>query len=164
MKLMVMGYARHGKDTVCELLRDRYGFSFESSSYAAARLVVYPALLPVLGYRTIEDCYADRVHHRALWYELIRAYNRHDKARLIRRALAKHDVYCGVRAVEEFETAKAAGLFDLAVWVDASGRLPPELPGSCTVGPELADYVVNNNRSLADLEKEVKKFISVVDG
>jgi hypothetical protein len=41
---MIMGHARHGKDTVCEILRDTYGFTFESSSMAAARYAIYPVL------------------------------------------------------------------------------------------------------------------------
>jgi len=36
VKLMIMDHARHGKDTVCEILRDTYGFTFESSSMADA--------------------------------------------------------------------------------------------------------------------------------
>lgn len=31
-KLLVIGYGRHGKDTVCEILRDQHGYSFTSSS------------------------------------------------------------------------------------------------------------------------------------
>jgi hypothetical protein len=30
-KLLVIGHGRHGKDTVCEMLRDHYGYTFESS-------------------------------------------------------------------------------------------------------------------------------------
>ena len=37
MKLMVMGYGRHGKDTVCEILKEKYGMTFKSSSLSRLR-------------------------------------------------------------------------------------------------------------------------------
>ena len=38
--LMVLGYARHGKDTVCELLEEMYGFRWVSSSMKCAEKVL----------------------------------------------------------------------------------------------------------------------------
>jgi len=33
LKLLIIGHGRHGKDTVCEILRDKYNLQvFESSS------------------------------------------------------------------------------------------------------------------------------------
>jgi len=40
-KLLVIGHGRHGKDTVCEILRDKYGFSFESSSQFCSKLFIF---------------------------------------------------------------------------------------------------------------------------
>ena len=40
-KLLVIGHGRHGKDTVCEILRDHYGYTFESSSQFCSKLFIY---------------------------------------------------------------------------------------------------------------------------
>lgn len=41
-RVLVLGYGRHGKDTVSEMLNRLYGFSFTSSSQFCADEVVYP--------------------------------------------------------------------------------------------------------------------------
>ncbi len=43
-KLLVIGHGRHGKDTVCEILRDEYGYTFESSSKFCSKLFIYDDL------------------------------------------------------------------------------------------------------------------------
>jgi len=156
-KLLVLGYARHGKDSVCELLRDRYGFRFTSSSRFAARRIIMPYLEARYGeqaifqkpdvpvYVSADEAYEDRGNHRELWYRLISDYCYHDGARLAREILRDNDVYCGMRNIEEFRAAQAEGLFDRVVWVDASDRVPSEGPGSCTVHRGLADFVLDNN-------------------
>jgi len=159
MKLMIMGYGRHGKDTVCELLRDRHGFTFASSSYEAAEYAIYPVLRDLLGYKTLEECYNDRVNHRALWFELIKAFNHRDKARLSGLIFETYDIYAGIRNAEEFHAARRAGLFDYTVWVDASRRLPPETTSSCTVTPGMADYVLDNNGDLDWLQFKVDEMV-----
>jgi translation elongation factor EF-1alpha len=40
-KLLVIGHGRHGKDTVCEMLRDDYGYTFESSSKFCSKFFIY---------------------------------------------------------------------------------------------------------------------------
>lgn len=163
MKLMVMGYGRHGKDTAAGLLASRWGLSFGSSSEAAAGVVILPALRGVLGYRTAGECYRDRHNFRALWFELIAAYNCRDPARLSRLVLSDNDVYCGIRSVDEFLAARREGLFDFAVWVDASSRLGPEDPDSCTVGPHLADYILDNNGEPGDLAEGVDEMVRFLE-
>lgn len=39
-RLMIMGHGRHGKDTVCELLEEMYGFRWVSSSWKCAEKVI----------------------------------------------------------------------------------------------------------------------------
>ena len=162
MKLMIMGYGRHGKDTMCEILKEKYVFTFGSSSYVAAKHVVFPVLRDLIGYQTVDECYADRHNHRALWYELIKAFNHNDPAALARLIFSEHRIYCGIRSIEEFRAAKEAGLFDYALWVDRSEVLPSETTNSCTVHTELADLVVNNNGDLGDLEYQVGQVIRVL--
>ena len=148
-KVLLLGHARHGKDTVAELLRDRHGFSFQSSSMFVAERVVMPHFaLAGSPYGDVQSCYEDRVNHRALWYDLIRAYNRDDEARLARELYQDFDVYVGLRAIDEFKAIEAAKLFDLCIWVDRSDHVGPEDASSCTVIPTCADYVLDNNGSL----------------
>jgi hypothetical protein len=75
LKLLVIGHGRHGKDTVCEMLRDDYGYTFESSSRFCSKLFIYNDLKDKYGYANEEECYADRHNHRAEWYDAICAYN-----------------------------------------------------------------------------------------
>jgi hypothetical protein len=148
MKLMIMGYGQHGKDTVCEILNKIHA--------------IYPILKDLIGYQTIEECYNDRGNHRALWFELIKAFNHHDKARLARLIYTDSYVYCGVRNIEEFKAIKEAGLFDYAIWVDASVRVSAETTNSCTVTEDLADYTISNNGSLIELESTVSEMFKVL--
>ena len=151
LKVLLLGHARHGKDTVAELLRDRHGFSFQSSSMFVAERVVMPHFqLTGSPYGDVASCYEDRVNHRALWYDLIRAYNHDDEARLARELYADFDVYVGLRARDEFKAIEAAKLFDLCIWVDRSDHVGPEGADSCTVTPDLADVILDNNGSLED--------------
>jgi len=126
MKLLIIGPARHGKDTAAEYLRDRHGLSFISSSAFLAETVIRPALAGRgMFYDSLAACYADRVNHRALWRELIEDFNREDPARLAREILALADCYVGMRMARELWASRA--LFDAILWIDASGRgLPPE--------------------------------------
>lgn len=126
MKLLILGHARHGKDTAAEYLRDAHGVRFRSSSLFLAETVVRPALAGRgLFYDSFDACYADRVNHRALWREIISDFNGEDPARLTREILAVSDCYVGMRTAREYESARS--LFDAVLWIDASGRgLPPE--------------------------------------
>lgn len=153
MKLLVTGHAGHGKDTVCQILVDHFGLSFVSSSYFVMKRAVMPYLEMTKGlyYDNDEACYADRVNNRAAWYEAIRQFNRGDEARLGRELFMKHDIYCGLRSIEEFQAMKKEKLFDATIWVDASKRHPPEPETSMTIKPSDCDHILDNNGGLADL-------------
>lgn len=158
MKIMIMGHAGHGKDTVCEML-ERHGYSWAGSSDFMCENVVYPALKEKYNYDTPAQCFADRDAHREEWYQLIADFNTPDKAALAKAIYADHDIYCGIRSVEEFSAIKSAGLFDYSVWVDASDRYFVENEKSCTVTKDMADLVIDNNGSPEDLEGELLKTI-----
>lgn len=161
---MLLGYARHGKDTVADILRDEYGYTFKSSSWILAESILFPALRTEYGYATVDECFADRHNHRAEWFDLINAYNTPDLARLGRKILTENDMYVGLRNREEFEAIRAEKLFDVCLWVDASRRVPPESESSCTVHPFMADWVVDNNGTLEDLRETVKNVMRQVQG
>lgn len=155
-RILVVGHARHGKDTVCEILRDEYGFSFISSSEFACSKVVFPILSAKYGYATEKECFDDRVNHRTEWFNLIRDFNKEDATRLGRAIWETCDVYCGLRSAEEFTALKKLGAFDIALWVDAGSRVPEkENTSSMTVESHMADHVVDNSGSLQDLHVRV---------
>lgn len=161
MKLLVTGYARHGKDTVCNILSENFGLSFVSSSYFVAERAVRPYLEERgIIYRTLEECYADRVNHRAHWYDAITDYNTPDLARLGRELFAERDIYCGLRSFDEFSAQRAEGIFDFSIWVDAIHREPPEHWSSITIRREDCDFVLDNNRGLEDLKIRTRNLYS----
>lgn len=157
-KILILGHKRHGKDTMAEILRDNFDFSFQSSSMAAAEIFLFDMLngpLWDMNYNTIGECFEDRINHRPLWYHLISAYNSVDKMRLAREILSNNNCYVGMRNHAELEAAK--GLFDLIIWVDAGERLPLESSSSMTGVISQADIVIQNNGTLEEFTEKVIK-------
>ena len=163
LKLLVIGHGRHGKDTVCEILRDKYDYSFESSSRFCSKLFIYDMLKDKYGYTDEEQCYADRHNHRAEWYDAICDYNVPDAARLGREIFAEHDIYCGLRNKREFFAMQNTGVFDYCIWVDRSEHLPPENKNSMSLEQWMSDFTLDNNGTIADLEFNVGQLISHID-
>ena len=158
-KLLVIGHGRHGKDTVCEILKENYGFSFESSSQFCSKLFIFDMLKDKYGYYNEEECYADRHNHRAEWYDAICAYNVPDAARLGREIFKAHDIYCGLRNKREFFAMQNTGVFDYAIWVDRSDYLPPESKDSMSLKHWMADYTIDNNGSVDELKFNVDRLM-----
>jgi hypothetical protein len=162
-KLLVIGHGRHGKDTVCEILRDKYGYSFESSSQFCSKLFIYDMLKDKYGYSNEEECYADRHNHRAEWYNAICDYNKGDGARLGRAIFDNHNIYCGLRNKREFFAMKNTGVFDYAIWVDRSDHLPLESKDSMSLEQWMADFTIDNNGDLEELEFNVSNLIEYIE-
>lgn len=158
MKLMVIGYATHGKDTACNLLRDMYGLTFVSSSYFVMERAVRPYLEIRFGisYDTADACYADRINHRDKWHDAIAEFNGNDPARLGRELYSQFDIYCGNRSVVEFEAMKKEKLFDYAFWIDRGLIVEPEPLTSNKLYPSMADYIIDNNGDLDHLKRNVQ--------
>lgn len=156
MKLMVCGYARHGKDQFCEFM----GLAYASSSMVA----LDEAIWPVMGhnYESKEQCFEDRVNHRAEWHRLITEYNTPDLTRLARAILKDNDVYCGIRNRDEFHAVRRASLFDLSVWIDAGDRMPPESLDSCKMVKEDCDIIITNNGTLEEFMVKAVQFTRAV--
>jgi len=163
LKLLVIGHGRHGKDTVCEILRDRYGYSFESSSQFCSRLFIYNDLKKKYSYDNEEQCYADRHNHRAEWYDAICNYNVPDASRLGREIFKQHDIYCGLRNKKEFHAMKNTGVFDYSIWVDRSDHLPEEAKTSMSLEQWMADFTIDNNGGLEELHFNVDQLIRHID-
>ena len=161
-KLLIIGHGRHGKDTVCEMLRNKYGYSFESSSQFCSKLFIYNQLKDRYGYANEEQCYADRHNHRAEWYDAICNYNVPDASRLGREIFRAHDIYCGLRNKREFFAMKNTGVFDYAIWVDRIDHLPPESKDSMSLEQWMADFTIDNNGTLSELEFNVDQLINYI--
>lgn len=158
-RLLVIGHGRHGKDTVCEILRDNHGFSFESSSNFCSKKFIFEKLRDSCGYANERECYRDRHNHRTLWYDLISEYCEKDPARLGKEILSENDIYCGLRNKREFHSMRNQRVFDYVIWVDRSDHLPPEPYESMSLEIWMADYVIDNNGTLEELEDRVAELV-----
>lgn len=157
--ILVLGYGRHGKDTVGEMLRDGYGYRFTSSSMFVAKEVLW-SNWGCAVYESFAEMYADRSNHRLLWMQMISAYNTPDKTKTTSTMLERgFDMYVGMRRQDELDASR--GLFDVVLWVDASERHPPET-GSMDITRESAnpDYVIDNNGPEEDLPAILAEFVS----
>lgn len=162
-KLLIIGNARHGKDTVCEILRDNHGYTFESSSRFCSKAFLYSKLKDIYEYDSEEACYADRHNHRVEWYDAICEYNKNDSARLGKSIFLTNDIYCGLRSKKEYHSLKNNKVFDYAIWVDRSDHLPTESKASMTLEQWMADYTIDNNGSLEDLVRNVKDLVVTLE-
>jgi len=156
-KVLIIGPARSGKDTLAAIWQIWYGLFFRSSSQAAADIFLYDALKDKYGYKNPTECFEDRINHRAEWYDLICEYNKEDKARLAKEILKDSDCYVGMRNREEIEECMRQKLFDIIIWVDASERISPEDPSSFTIDKSIADIIIENNTTKkAFVEKAIR--------
>jgi|688.fasta_scaffold31509_3 hypothetical protein len=162
-KLLIIGHARHGKDTLAEKIRDKMGLAFTSSSVFVGQECIWPTW----GrdrYHTFEEMFADRVNHRKTWADLISAYNTPDKTRTARTMLERgYDMYVGMRRRDEFNACCKAYLFDHVIWVDALKRLPPEGKDSMELMACHADICFDNNGyedSVDHAVQEIQEFLN----
>ena len=154
-KLIIIGHARHGKDTVAEFLAKKLDLKFKGSSEICAEFV-FEKLKDKYGYRSVKKCFNDRAHHRAEWHNIIAEYCKDDKARLGKLIFEENDIYCGIRAKDELEAVMAE--FDcMVLWVDASKRMPLEPVDSMQLNfdPERFDYL-DNNGTLEELLEQLQ--------
>lgn len=154
-KILVIGAARWGKDTFAEILNQEFGYTFESSSQAAANIFLYDLLKDKYNYQTPEECFEDRVNHRQEWYEAICEYNKDDRAKLAKGILKRSDCYVGMRDWEEIDECKRQGLFDIIIWVDASERLPHEDASSFNITKDCVDIIIENNTDFEAFRERV---------
>jgi hypothetical protein len=161
MKILIIGHARHGKDTVAEMLNKHFGFTFESSSQAAARIFLYDLLKEKYGYKNFYECFEDRVNRRKEWHDAICEFNTPDPARLAKYILEDSEMYVGMRSNKEVEACLREGLFDLVIGV-YDPRKPEEDPSSFDINLwQKSDIVISNSGTLQDLEDKVKKLQSL---
>ena len=162
IKILIIGHARHGKDTIADYFNEFYDCKCESSSIAALRLFLYDALKGKYDYKTPEECFEDRVNHRAEWHKLICDYNKNDKAKLAKDILNISNCYVGMRDTEEINECIKQGLFDLIIWVDASKRLPMEDSSSFNIDQSCADIIIENNYDYESFKSKVIRLGKII--
>lgn len=145
IKICVLGHMRSGKDTLAEIFNQEFGLTYKSSSMAAAEIFIFNVLKYKYKYKTLNECFEDRVNHRAEWHKLICDYNKNDKARLAKDILENSNCYVGMRDTEEINECIKQKLFDLIIWVDASERLPEEDKSSFNIDKSCTDIIIENN-------------------
>lgn len=150
MKLMILGHAGHGKDTAATMLAELTSLTFKSSSMHCLEKIVYPALKDKYEYKTKEQCFDDRINHRVEWFELIKAYNKDEPARLVNEIFKESDMYVGLRNKDELDAATYVPAY-IKIWIDASKRLPPEPDSSMTITKDDADIIIENNGTEQEL-------------
>ena len=165
MKVLIIGHARHGKDTVGELFEEYAGMKAISSSYILAREFLADLMNTKYGqkYQTFEECFEDRSNFRKEWYDEITAYNTPDKTKTARLILQFADIYVGMRNSDEAYACIDQDLFDLVIWVDASDRLPLEPKSSFNIDKSIADIIIDNNGTLNQLKRRIKRLIKSYD-
>ena len=164
MKILILGNARHGKDTLAELFNEHFGLTFMSSSQASADFFLYNQLKDKYGYTTSEECFNDRVNHREEWYQAICDYNKDNRARLAQDILSRSNCYVGMRDKEEFNECVKQKLFDIIIWVDASKRLPLEPGTSFNINMSDADVILENNGTFEEFVEKSKRIGKVLFG
>lgn len=162
MKIMIIGHARHGKDTVAHMLCAIFGLDFTTSSQFCAEKVVRPYMAGLgIYYKDGGDCYKDRANNRSVWFKAIAAYNTPDATKLTRAILSNHDVYCGIRNKDELLAVQNFPWNDFKnikyIWVDALMRIEPEPETSMTITKDMCNYVIDNNFDLDHLWFEVRE-------
>lgn len=154
-RLLIVGHKNHGKDTVAEMMQDIYGFTFESSSVAAARIFLYEKLKVKYGYGSFMECFKDRDNHRPEWYNEIENYNREDKARLAKDILATSNIYVGMRSEIEIDECLRQNLFDLIIGI-YDPRKPLEDERSFKINLwQKAHIVIPNAEGLKELQYRI---------
>jgi dephospho-CoA kinase len=153
--ILIVGHKNHGKTTLAKMICGVTGLKAEDSSMAALKEVIYPVMENRYGYKTLEECYADKEAHREEWFELIAMYNKGDETRLARKILENNDIYVGMRRTEELEKSREEGIFDYVIGCYNPNK-PLESSGSNTVDPlKDSDFVIFTDGSIEDLKKKV---------
>lgn len=56
--------------------------------YVAERLI-----MPIFGnYKSVNECYNDRVNHRLFWYNTIREYTKDNPSKLVEEIYQEYDI------------------------------------------------------------------------
>jgi len=154
-RVLVLGHARHGKDTFADWLIPNQS----PTSLMALDLFLFEKLQSdpnfINKYSTIEDAYEDRANNRVYWHESIKEYNTPDWSRFAKEVFRMQSMYVGMRAVQEYQSCIQQGLFDVIYWVDRSDHLDNEPITSMTIHYDPSRMIlIDNNGTLEQLKSQ----------
>lgn len=155
-RLCICGPGRSGKDTIAEWLGNNTSLKYVggTSWFAAER--IYNHMIS-LGhkYRSVEECWEDRIYHRVLWADYIdNVINRDDPCTLYKMCLEQQDILTGIRRIKEIQSVKK--LYNcLTIWVERKGL---EVDLTMGYGPEECDLIITNNGNVSELFGKLGRF------
>lgn len=136
MKLIVNGHAQHGKDYLSDLLAKELGMRKLNASMFFSETVMLRAFPG--QWTCVEDCYLDRVNHRALWYQMMRMGDWQ------KRLMEISDIFCGHRNISEHvEMSFGSSEPYLRVWVEWEGK--PAEPASSSQWQQRSDIEAHHD-------------------
>lgn len=148
VRLCICGPGRSGKDTVAEWFGKNTSLKYVggTSWFAADELYQYMNANGY-SYRTVLECWQDRLNHRKLWADYINnVINRPDRTALYKRCLMNQDILTGVRHINEIEACQQEFQM-LTIWVKRN--VEHDLTMEFTA--DFCDIIITNNESLERL-------------
>jgi hypothetical protein len=161
-RILVIGEASHGKDTICDYLEEAFKIKSYGSSWFAAENFMLAAFKEKKGseYSSPKECHEDRNNHREFWYKEIEAFNSKTGCELAIHIFNRVPIYNGMRSYElEFKACVRNDIFDLIIYVDAKERLIAEgtyVPDVTMKIPKSeAHIIIENNGTKEALFKKI---------
>jgi len=163
-KILILGDARHGKDTFAKILEELFGFNFVGSSEMALNVFLYDTLIEKykLPYTTKEEAFKDRVNHRDKWFNEITEFNRGDKLRLVKCILEEADIYVGLRSDVEVEAAIEKGMFDYIIGIYDYRKGRESIKSNTANVLRYSDIILTNNGTIDQLREKTLKYLKNV--
>ena len=156
-KILIVGHARHGKDTVAEMIADYLGIEFQGTSRQFAshvRKALSEAVCDV-QYHSDQECWEDRVNHRADWHVTIARFCSENKTAAADLVYAKGHIYCGVRAQAEYDAIVAK--YDPVIFWVSNNSKPKEPDSSMQLSYDPKTMsLITNDLALAQLQNTVQ--------
>lgn len=160
-KILILGDARHGKDTLAEMICDNSDLNFASSSQTALDVFLYDVLFKKYGlvYASKEQAFEDRVNHRDKWFDEICLFNKEDKLKLTKEILKIADIYVGLRSHLEVEQAIKENTFDHIIGIYNYRKSRESKESNIADVLRYSDFVILNNGTLEDLLNKVIRIV-----
>ena len=161
-KLLILGHARHGKDTVADMITEITEYTSISSSRRLLDVFLFDTLRDKYGlsYENSEEAYEDRINHREIWYNEISNFNKDDPSRLAKLIMEDYDIYIGLRSAREVEKCIEEEVFDLIIGVYDYRKPHEDIKSNDADVFKYSDYVILNKGSLEDLYLQVLNCLS----
>jgi len=157
MKIAICGPGRCGKDTAADWLHDNTTLCYHESTSEAAANMCFAVLKAKYGYSSVKQAFDDRHNHREEWAKLIWEYNKPDGLTLYRGMLLDGDILNGIRRAPELLALRQKSMIDLVIWIERDVPNDPSLE----MASDVADIIIPNNATLAELYKRLQRFASV---